>query len=120
MSQFDIIEYISTLAGNFVLDASLCKRIAMERGVLEVTSYNELEQKQKDLLLADVLFSMYLSPNSSSSITQQHGSYTKTVGSQTINDKKGIYNTMIALYKKWDDEKLEAVEDAEGILQWLE
>lgn len=118
MVQFDIIEYISTLAGNFVMDASLCKRIAMERGVLDVTDFSQLEQKQKDLLLADVLFTMYLSPNSSSSITQQHGAYSKTVGSQTINDKKGIYNTMIALYRKWDDEKLSSVE--EGTVQWLE
>lgn len=118
MVQFDIIEYISTLAGNFVMDASLCKRIAMERGVLDVTDFSQLEQKQKDLLLADVLFAMYLSPNSSSSVTQQHGAYSKTVGSQTINDKKGIYNTMIALYRKWDDEKLSSVE--EGTVQWLE
>lgn len=118
MMQFDIIEYISTLAGNFILDAALCKRIAMERGVSSVTSYDELEQKQKDLLLADVLFAIYLSPDSTSSITQQHGAYTKTVGSQTINDKKCIYNTMIALYRKWDDEKLDSVE--EGTIQWLE
>lgn len=92
----------------------------MERGVEDVTSISELEQKDKDLLLADLLYTIYISPNSSASLTQQHGSYTQTVGSQTINDKKGIYNTMIALYGRWNDEKLEAVNAMGGGLQWLD
>lgn len=119
MAQFDIIKYISSLTG-FAVDKSVCERIAMERGVEDVTSISELEQKDKDLLLADLLYTIYVSPNSSASLTQQHGSYTQTVGSQTINDKKEIYNTMIALYRKWNDDKLEAVEAMGGGLQWLD
>lgn len=117
--QFDILEYISSLTG-FLVDKSVCYRIALERGVLDVTSYNELEQKHKDLLLADLLYTIYVSPNSSATMTQQHGSYTKTVGSQTINDKDSIYNTMVALYEKWNDDKLEVVKRMNGNLQWLE
>lgn len=119
MAQFDIIKYISSLTG-FAVDKSVCERIAVERGVADVTSIGELEQKDKDLLLADLLYTIYVSPNSSASLTQQHGAYSQTVGSQTINDKKGIYNTMIALYKKWNDEKSEAVNAMEGGLQWLD
>lgn len=119
MAQFDIIKYISSLTG-FVVDASTCERIAMERGVDSVTSISELEQKDKDLLLADLLYYIYLSPNSSASMTKNHGAFSQTVGSQTINDKKDIYNTMIALYRKWDDDMLEAVEAMGGGLQWLD
>lgn len=119
MAQFDIITYISSLTG-FAIDKSVCERIAIERGVDGVTSIGELEQKDKDLLLADLLFTIYISPNSSASITKKHGDYTQTVGSQTINDKKCIYNTMIALYKKWNDDKLEAAVELEGGLQWLD
>lgn len=119
MMEFDIIEYLSGLTG-FVFDKAVLKRIAMERGVCGVTSFGELEQKQKDLLLADLLFTIYVSPNSSASVTQQHGAFTQTVGSQTINDKKGIYNTMISLYEKWNDPKLEAAESMNGSLQWME
>lgn len=118
MVQFDIIEYLSGLTG-FVFDKAVLKRIAMERGVLEVTAYDELEQQQKDLLLADLLYTVYMSPNSSASLTKNHGAYSQTIGSQTINDKEGIYNLMIALYRKWNDEKLEAVEEMNGSLQWL-
>lgn len=119
MMEFDIIEYLSGLT-SFVFDKAVLKRIAIERGVDGVTSFSQLEQKQKDLLLADLLFTVYVSPNSSASMTQQHGAYSQTVGSQTINDKRGIYNTMVSLYKKWNDEKLEVVEDLDGGLQWLE
>lgn len=119
MEQFDIIRYISSLTG-FVIDKSACERIAMERGVDGVTSFAELEQKDKDLLLADVLFYVYISPNSSASMTKQHGSFTQTVGSQTINDKKGIYNTLIALYSKWNDDKLGEAEAMGGCVQWLD
>lgn len=118
MVQFDIIEYLSGLTG-FVFDKAVLKRIAMERGVLEVTAYDELEQQQKDLLLADLLYTVYMSPNSSASLTKNHGAYSQTIGSQTINDKEGIYNLMIALYRKWNDEKLEVVEEMNGSLQWL-
>lgn len=119
MAQFDIIRYISSLTG-FVIDKSVCERIAMERGVDDVTSISELSQQDKDLLLADVLFTIYVSPNSSASMTQQHGSYTQTIGSQTINTKDDIYNMFIALYRKWNDDKLEAAEAMGGGLQWLD
>lgn len=119
MEQFDIIEHIASLTG-FAVDKSVCKRIALKRGVYDVTSYGELEQKDEDLLLADLSYTIYLSPNSSASITQQHGAYTKTVGSQTITDMDRIYNTMIAIYKKYDDEMLETVQELGGGLQWLE
>ena len=117
--EFNIIEYLSGLTG-FVFDKAVLKRIAMDRGVDCVTAYSELEQKQKDLLLADLLFTIYVSPNSSASLTQQHGAFSQTVGSQTINSKKEIYNTMVSIYKKWNDDKLEAVEDSNGSLQWME
>lgn len=119
MAQFDIIRYISSLTG-FAIDRAVCERIAMERGVEDATSIKEISQKDNDLLLADLLFTVYVSPNSSASMTKQHGSFTQTVGSQTINDKKEIYKTMIALYRKWNDDKLEAVEAMGGGLQWLD
>lgn len=118
MGQFDIIRYLSGLTG-FVFDRDVLERIAMDNGVAEVTSYDELEQKDKDLLLADLLFTAYVSPNTMASSTRQHGAYTYTVGSQTIQDKKGIYEMMAALYKKYGkEEKLALI--AGGNLQWME
>lgn len=116
--QFDIITYMSTLTG-FTFEKSVLERIAMERGVSGVTDYNQLEQKEKDLMLADMLLVIYTSPYQTSSLTKQHGAFTQTIGSQIITDKKGMFNLMTALYRKWNDAKLEIVNQMDGGLQWI-
>lgn len=117
--QFDIIRYLSGLTG-FVFDKDVLWRIAIERGVSDVQDISEIDQKTKDLLFADLLFVIYMSPNSMASSSHKHGTFEQTVGSQTINDKQGIYKMMIALYKKYGDEKLEIVPNASGNLVWME
>jgi hypothetical protein len=108
MNDFDIIEYLSGLT-TYVFDKSVLVGVARDRGVLGVQLYEELEQEQKDLLLADLLYKVYVGANSSASISQSNGKTKVAVGSQTINDKTGIYNVMYSLYKKWGDDKLELV-----------
>jgi len=106
---FNIINYLSGLTG-FVFDKAVLERVAQDRGVDNVQSYSELEQQDKDLLLADLLFIIYTSsPDSSASYSTSHGSFKISVGSQTINEMRGIYNTMISLYKKWGDDRLAIV-----------
>lgn len=119
MVEFDIIEYLSGLTG-FVFDKAVLKRIAMERDVCHVRSIKELDTRKKDLLLADLLYTAYLSPDTMASCTHTHGAYTNIIGSQVINDKKGLYNVFLSLYKKWNDSKLEEVQSSIGGLQWLE
>ena len=116
--QFEIIEYMKSLTGYSISD-SVLKRIAMEREVSEVTDYKQLGQREKDLILADILFVAYTSPYQTSSHTKQHGAFSQTIGSQIITDKKSLLNMIIAYYKKWNDEKLEAIENLNGGLQWL-
>lgn len=108
--RFDILEYLSGLT-SFVFDKAVLKRIALDRGVLNVTSYSELDNKTKDLLRADLLLAAYLSPNVWASYTHSHGSYSQTTGSQTIyiEEKERIYNMLRNIYSKYDDAKLEEI-----------
>ena len=119
--KFDIIEYLSGLTG-FVFDKAVLKRIALDRGVYGVQCFSELTQQDKDLMRADLLLVAYLSPNVWASSTHAHGSFSETIGSQTVytEDKERIYNQFINIYKKYDDEKLTEVEDLGGNLQWLD
>ena len=119
--KFDILEYLSGLTG-FVFDKAVLKRIALDRGAYSVQSYGELTQQDKDLLKADLLLVAYLSPNVWASSTHAHGSYSQTIGSQTIyiEEKERIYNQFINIYKKYDDEKLEEIEGSDSNLQWLD
>ena len=108
--RFDILEYLSGLT-SFVFDKAVLKRIALDRDVLSVTSYSELDNKTKDLLRADLLLAAYLSPNVWASYTHSHGSYSQTTGSQTIyiEEKERIYNMLRNIYSKYDDAKLEEI-----------
>lgn len=117
--KFDIIEYLSGLTG-FVFDKSVLKRIAYDRDVFGVQDYAELDSKTKDLLRADLLYTAYISPNVWASSTHAHGSFSQTIGSQTIytEDREKLYNAFISIYSKYNDSKLAEIED-NGNLQWL-
>jgi hypothetical protein len=119
--KFDIIEFLSGLT-NYVFDKAVLRSVALDRDVANVTSYEELDKKKRDLLEADLLYKAYLSPNVWASSTQTHGSYTRTVGSQTIYEaeRERIYARMSFIYKKYNDDKLEEVESLSGTLQWLD
>lgn len=114
---FDIIEYMSGLTA-FVLDESVLKRIAMDRGVMEVTDYSELTQKDKDLLTADIYYTLCYGPSSLPSFQHQHGQFSTSTGQQSIKDKENMIHIMRVLYGRWGDEKAELISDSS--LQWLE
>lgn len=120
--EFDIIKYISGLLAGFVFDKATLERIALDRGVMGVTSYEELDAKTKELLKADLAYSAYYSPSVWASSTHSHGSYSKSRGSQTVadNDKERLYNIFSSVYKKYDDPVLEQVEAEESNLQWMQ
>ena len=118
MATFDIIEYLSGMTA-FVFDKPVLKRIALERGLDDVTYYSDLTQQQKDLCYADMLFVVYTSPNTTASYSASHGTFKKSVGSQTINDKQGIYNIMVSIYGKYSDEKLSVVQEMQSNLEWI-
>ena len=121
MSKFDIIEFISSLTG-FVFDKAVLKRIALERQVYDATDFNQLSKQDIDLMRADLLLTAYLSPNVIASSTQAHGSYSQTIGSQTINsaDKEKLYNIFYGIYKRYNDDKLSEVEGLDSTLEWLD
>lgn len=119
-SEFNIIDYLSGLTA-YVFDKAVLNCIALDRGVAEIEDYEELDVETRELLRADLLYAAYLSPNVWASQTNSHGSYSRTTGSQTLleADKQRIYNTFMAIYRKYNDEKLADIEISESNLQWL-
>lgn len=114
--EFDIYKYIEGLTG-FVFDKTVIERIALDRGVSEVTSYDELTQRDKDLLLADLLYTAYCSPNTMANHTHQHGSYSKTVGSQTIN-RDELYRIFMGIYRRYGEDEL--LDGIAGRVKWID
>ena len=115
---FDIIEYISGLT-SYIFDKAIYKRIALERGVSLVMSFEELDTQKKDLLLADVLYVAYTSPKQSASVSLAHGSNKKTVGGQTTGNTTDLFNIIKSIYTKYGDSKLELLTKGNGTLNWI-
>lgn len=108
--EFDILQYMSGLTG-FTFDKAVLTRIALDRGVAEVTEYSELTKRDKDLITADLLLTAYLSPNIWASFNQSHGSYKKGIGSQTMYNKEEILDWLRGIYEKYEDPMLDEVPD---------
>ena len=114
---FDIIDYISGLTG-FVFDKTVLERIALDRGVDDVEDYEELDQRTKDLLRADLLYTAYCSPNVMANHSIQHGAFSKSVGAQTVS-KDDLYQIFMGIYRKYDDEMLDVIDNA-GNVNWID
>lgn len=118
---FDIINYLSGMT-NFVFDKAVLNNIALECGVSEVASFSELTQEQKDDCKIMLLETIVFGPYQTASSTNQHGNWTKTVGAQTITSAalESIKAELRRLYKKkGDEDKIEALDDAGGVVQWI-
>ena len=108
--EFDLLQYMSGLTG-FTFDKAVLVRIALERGVSEVTAFDQLTKRDRDLITADLLLTAYLSPNIWASFDQSHGSYKKGIGSQTMYNKEEILDYLRGIYEEYEDEKLDEVPD---------
>lgn len=100
-------------------DELILERIAVERGVQDVKDIADLTRKQRDLVFADMLLVLYLSPTETASLSKKHGQFSQTIGSQYISDKDGLLDMIRKLYSKWDDDKLDDLDESGG-LSWME
>lgn len=120
-SKFDILDYLSGIT-NFVFDKSALTHVALECGVADVTQYIDLTEEQKDrckiMLYEKIVFGVY----QTASTTNQHGSYTTTVGAQTITSAalQSIKSELKRLYNKYgEDDKVQTLSDACGEVKWI-
>lgn len=119
MTDFDIVKWMKGRVG-YDVPVTTLETIALERGLLDVSDFAELTDMDKDLVLADILFFLYTSPTQTASESKSHGDYTYSKGSQTLTDKRHIYDMMMSLYKKWGDPKAVLIEDSDGGCFWMD
>lgn len=119
MAEFNIVKWLKNRVG-YEVSTEKVEIIIIERGLQNVKDYSELTQKDKDLLLADILFLLLTSATQTASKTWQSGGTTMTIGSQMLTGKERFYDMMIGIYDKYDDPKLNIAESLGGGVQWLE
>jgi len=121
-TDFNILDYLSGLT-NFVFDKSVLNRVALKCGVADMSDFTEMTDEKEDRCKMMLLETIVYGPHSTASSTNQHGSWTLTVGSQAITEAalESIKSELKRLYKKYgEDEKLEALEDTGGMMQWID
>ena len=119
---FNIIDFIAGLYP-YVFDIAVLRRVAYDCGVIEITEYSELTEKQKDGCRIALLETLVLNPYQTASQTSKHGEWQEQTGSQmtTAKNIESIKNELKRLYKKYDeDEKLEQLESETANLEWME
>lgn len=87
--------------------------IALDRGCDPSDDFygGSVTEKQKELMKADIIFTaVLLSPSNTSSLSQSHNGFQKTIGQEQdfYQDKKIAY--AIQIYKKYDDENAAILE----------
>lgn len=113
----NLLEYLSGMT-SYAFDESVLNRIALDRGVMEDAMVGDLTKEQKDLIFADMLFTVWSGPNNLPSFTHQHGQFSHTIGQQTMGDKDRLLEMIRNIYKLYEDEKLELLPE-ESNLQWM-
>lgn len=119
MAEFNIVKWLKNRIG-YEIPTEKTEVIILERGLQNVTDYSELTQKDKDLLLADVLFLLLTSATQTASKSWSSGGTSMSIGAQMLTGKSEFYNMMMGIYKKYDDPKLSIAETLGGGVQWLE
>lgn len=108
---------------NFVFDKAVLKRIALECEVAEVEAYVDLTEEDKDRCKIALLETIVYGPYQTASSTNQHGTYTLTVGAQTITSAalESIKSELRRLYKKYgEDDKTDALDSTGGEMKWID
>jgi hypothetical protein len=116
---FDIYDYVANALTGYTFTEKQIKYIVEDRGLINVTSSSEISRRDKNLVIADLLFIIYTSPSSSGQITRQHGDYSVTIGSTQITDKDDIYKLLMAIHSNPDEELSVILSSAQGGASWI-
>ena len=97
--------YSSFTEKNFV-------KIAMDREIdPSDDAYDDITQKERDLMTADLIYmAVLLRPSNTASLQQSHNGYQKTVGSEQDFYQDDKIQYAIRIYKRYGDEKGEELE----------
>lgn len=111
-----------TSSTRYSFDENAFIAIAAGRGIKDVTSdLDTLTEKEKDLMVADLIFTaMMLSPSSTSSISKSHNNFQYTVGSETDLYQKDKLNYAMYIYKRYDDPRYEVLANAKAKIKFIQ
>jgi hypothetical protein len=116
-----ILEWLGSKT-RYTFDKSTLETIIYDRECIPTQDAygGEITQRQKDLMIADTIFTaVMLSPSSSPSYSQSHNGYQKTVGSETDIFQSRKIDYALTIYKKYGDSKADILEGAINKIKFI-
>lgn len=110
MANFDVVTYLASLV-TYPLPKDSIQRIAVEREVISVKDWTEIDRRKRNLCLADILMLMFTAPNDTGNRSKTHNNFTVSIGGIKIYNKAQIYDLMMKLYENPDQEIWEALKE---------
>ena len=110
-----------TSSTRYSFDEDAFVAIAAGRGIADANAPLEsLSEKEKDLLIADLIFTaMMLSPSSTSSVSKSHNNFQQTIGSETDLYQKSKLDYAMYIYKRYDDSRYEILANAKAKIKLI-
>lgn len=118
MANKKITEYVGSLV-TYPIPLPTVERIIKERKIDGIEDWADVDNRTRNLVIADLLFAMFTAPSNTGSKSRSHGDFTVTIGGIIITDKNDIYSLMMSLYQDPDKELWEALANIGGC-QWME
>ena len=109
-NDFDIVEYAGSLIG-YPVPRTVVERIVAERNLTTVECWEDVSLRDKNLIIASLLFHLFTSPSNTGSKSRQHGDFSVTIGGVIITDKKDMCALMNRIWKNPDAELWELMDD---------
>lgn len=104
----------------YTFDDATFNKILTDRGISPDTDIISVGQEEKDLMMADIIFTAtFLSPSSTSSLQQSHNGYQKSIGSESdyrFGDKLAY---ALLIYKRYGDAKAEIIEQTKKKIRFI-
>lgn len=118
MANQKIVEYVGSLV-TYPIPRVTVERIMKERNIADVEDWADVTLRQRNLVLADLLFAIFTAPSNTGSKSRSHGDFSVTIGGVIITDKNDLYALMMRLYQNPEMELWENLANIGGC-QWLD
>ena len=114
-----VLEWLNA-STRYTFNDDTFQKIAVDRGVQPCTDITVVDDRTKELMTADIIFTaVLLSPSSTSSLQQSHNGYQKTVGSETDYYQADKIKYAMMIYDKYGDSRAEALDSVRKRIKFI-
>lgn len=106
MADYTISAWLKGMVADFDISDQTLKAVVYNNGLTESVPMYEIDEKSRDLCLADLYMAISTSSSKSGSIYDSDGGWQKGRATKNVVDRRWFKDQANALYRKWAPEKV--------------